>query len=86
MSYFYLILLNAYDFQARPLMFPKGSLGGVYMIPLGLHSESIFSRTTVPTVYLTHSEVSTNVAMDSIIYNICTAETKGVRAKDYSGQ
>ncbi|MEM1283340.1 MAG: hypothetical protein AAGG81_07285 [Chlamydiota bacterium] len=83
--YIYRFLLYCDDFQARSLMFPKGSLGGCYMIPLGLSLRFRRSNLSVRTISLTPNGVSTNFILDSIIDDLEDAAKRGIESIDCYG-
>ena len=64
--YVYRLLLYADDFNPRSRYYPRGSVGGVYMSPLGLHIRSRRSQTSIRTLSLTPTGVSTNFVLDYI--------------------
>ena len=83
--YIYRVLLYCDDFKPRSLMFPKGSVGGCYMVPIGLSIQSRRSSYSVRSIGLTPHGVSTNHILDSIIDDLVVAATKGVQTRDYKG-
>lgn len=83
--YVYRILLYCDDFQSRSMMFPKGSVGGCYMLPIGASPESRRSNSSVRIISLTAHGVSTNLVIDAIIEDLRIGGTKGVPATDAKG-
>lgn len=84
--YMYRILLYADDFNPRSSLFPKGSVGGVYLSPSGLNVRSRRSQTSIRTVSLTPHGVSTNVVLDSIIGDLVTGSISGFDSYDAYGE
>lgn len=80
--YRYQILLYADDFNPRSTLFPKGSVGGLYLSPSSLHIHTRRSQFTIRTVCLTPPGISTNVAFDHIIDDLVNGSISGIECKD----
>ena len=66
-NYVYRLILYVDDFNPRSTLFPKGSVGGVYMSPSGLHVWSRRSQYSIRTVSLTPAGVSTSSIIDFLV-------------------
>ena len=84
--YVYHVLLYADDFQARSLLFPKGGVGGVYMLPIGLSQRKRRTQLSVRTISLVPNGVSTNHVLDHVINDIVKGSTQGFDAVDLNGE
>ena len=83
--YMYRILLYADDFNARSALFPRGSVGGVYMTPAGFSVKSKRSQKTIRTLAVTPSGVSSNHILDFIIDDLVGGSLDGFPCTDPSG-
>lgn len=83
--YIYRLMLYADDFTARSALFPKGSVGGVYLNPTGLHLHSRRSQSAIRTVSLTPSGISTNLVFDMIIDDLVEGSLHGFTTIDAFG-
>ena len=83
--YMYRILLYADDFNARSPLFPRGSVGGVYMSPAGLPLRSHKSQSTVRILSLSPSNVSTNYVIDYLIEDLVNGCINGLDCIDAFG-
>ena len=83
--YIYRILLYCDDFESRSQMYPHGSLGGAYFIPIGMSLRQRRSNKCVRTVSVTPNGVSSNFVIDFIIDDLEKAATEGLVATDANG-
>lgn len=83
--YKYRILIYADDFTPRSSLFPKGSVGGLYMSPSGFSVRLRKSQCTIRVISLTPTGVSTNVVFEYIINDIVTGSTSGIESVDAYG-
>ena len=84
--YMYRMMLYADDFNARSTLFPKGSVGGLYMSPSSFHVRSRRSQTCIRTISLTPAGVSTNSVIDHIIEDLVTGTIEGFECIDAFGE
>lgn len=84
--YFYRLILYADDFNPRSSLFPKGSVGGMYMSPSSFSVRSRRSQTTIRTISVTPAGVSTNSVIDFIIEDLVTGCTDGFICVDAFGE
>ena len=84
--YIYRIILYADDFNPRSTLFPKGSVGGVYMSPTGLHVRSRRSQYSIRTISLTPAGVSTNAIIDLLIDDLVSGSVDGFECVDAFGE
>ena len=84
--YVYRIILYADDFTQRSTLFPKGSVGGLYMSPSSLHIKSRRSQTSIRTVSLTPPGVSTNEVLHFLIEDLVTGSLDGFICTDAFGE
>ena len=84
--YVYRMLLYCDDFNPRSLMFPKGSVGGFYMLPIGMSMKSRRSCTSLREISLTPNGVSTNFVFDFLIDDFLQGATQGFQAVDHNGR
>lgn len=84
--YMYRLLLYADDFTQRSSLFPKGSVGGLYMNPSSFHTRSRRSQSTIRTVSLTPPGVSTNSVMEFILEDLVQGSIEGIDCVDAFGQ
>ena len=68
--YVYRLLLYADDFNPRSQLFPRGSVGGVYMSPAGFNIRSRRMQASIRTISLTPPGVTTNFILDYIIEDL----------------
>ena len=83
--YMYRLLMYADDFNPRANLFPRGSVGGVYMSPAGLHIRSRRSQASIRTLSLTPPGVSTNFILDKIIDDLVEGSIIGFSCIDAFG-
>lgn len=83
--YMYRMILYADDFNPRSTLFPKGSVGGVYMSPSGLHVRSRRSQYRIRTISLTPTGMSTNSVIDYIIEDLVSGSIEGFQCVDAYG-
>lgn len=83
--YVYRLLLYADDFNPRSTLFPKGSVGGLYLSPSSLNLKSRRSQSSVRTVSLTPAGVSTNSVLEYIIEDLVTGSIDGFDCVDAFG-
>lgn len=83
--YKYRVLLYADDFNARSPLFPKGSVGGVYLMPIGLSVKSNRSQSSVRTVSLTPQFVSTNYILNILSEDLVDSCLNGFLCIDAFG-
>ncbi|MEM1282988.1 MAG: hypothetical protein AAGG81_05485, partial [Chlamydiota bacterium] len=83
--YMYRLLLYADDFNPRSALFPRGSVGGVYMSPAGFSIRTRRSQKTIRTISLTPSGVSTNHVLDYIIEDLVSGSLDGFDCFDPFG-
>ena len=84
--YVYRLLLYADDFNPRSTLFPKGSVGGLYMSPSSLNVKSRRSQSSVRTVSLTPAGVSTNSVLEFIIEDLVVGSIDGFDCIDAFGE
>ena len=84
--YMYRLILYADDFNPRSTLFPKGSVGGLYMNPCGFHVRSRRSQTTIRTLSLTPAGVSTNSVIEFLIEDLVHGCIEGFDCVDALGQ
>lgn len=84
--YMYRLLLYADDFNPRSQLFPRGSVGGIYMSPASMHIRSRKSQASVRTVSLTPPDVSTNYIMNFIIDDLVEGSVNGFTCVDALGE
>ena len=84
--YMYRALFYADDFNARSPLFPKGSVGGVYMNPSSMNIRSRRSQCSIRTISLTPPGVSTNSVIDLIIEDIVNGSISGFECIDAFGK
>lgn len=84
--YIYRVIMYADDFNGRSTLFPKGSVGGLYMTPCGLHQRSRRSQSSIRVLSLTPSGVSTNSVIDHLLDDIVSGSVEGVECVDAFGQ
>lgn len=82
----YRTLLYCDDFLPRSALFPKGSVGGCYMIPLSMSLRRRRGLGAIRTISLTPPGVSTNFVLDYLINEILKATVHGVPAIDANGK
>lgn len=82
----YRMLLYCDDFNPRSLLFPRGSVGGCYMIPIGLSLQRRRGLTSIRPIALTPPGVSTNYVLDDIIEDIVEGTVSGFDGEDASGR
>ena len=83
--YIYRVLLYADDFNPRSALFPRGSVGGFYMIPLNLPMHKRRGLSATRTISLTPPGVSTNEVFDYIINDLVDAAVNGISSTDPFG-
>ena len=83
--YIYRALLYNDDFNPRSALFPRGSVGGFYMIPLNLPLYRRRELSCTRTISLTPPKVSTNTVFDYIIDDLIDGSVNGLRAIDPFG-
>lgn len=79
------LLLYADDFNPRSQLFPRGSVGGVYMGLASSHIKTRRSQTTIRVISLTPPGVTTNFILDSIINDLVNGCLNGFDAVDAFG-
>lgn len=84
--YIYRLILYADDFNPRSTLFPKGSVGGLYMSPTSFHVRSRRSQTAIRTVSLTPAGVSTNSVIDFLVNDLVHGCIDGFDCIDAFGQ
>ncbi len=84
--YMYRLILYADDFNPRSTLFPKGSVGGLYMSPSSFHTRSRRSQSTIRTISLTPAGVSTNSVIDFLIDDLVRGSIDGIDCVDAFGQ
>lgn len=84
--YVYRVILYADDFNPRSSLFPKGSVGGVYMNPSSFHVRSRRSQLTIRTISVTPAGVSTNSVISFIIDDMVKGCTDGFVCFDAFGE
>ena len=84
--YMYRLILYADDFNPRSTLFPKGSVGGLYMSPSSFHVRSRRSQSTIKTISVTPPGVSTNAAIDLIIDDLVRGSIDGIDCIDAFGK
>ena len=82
----YQMLLYADDFTPRSYLFPRGSVGGVYMSPSSLHIRSRRGQSSIRTVSLTPPGVSTNYVFEFLIEDLFHVSTHGLDCIDAFGE
>ena len=83
--YVYRVLLYCDDFLPRSGLFPKGSVGGFYMIPLSMGLRRRRGLGAIRKISLTPSGVSTNLVFDYLIDDILKETVQGIPAIDADG-
>lgn len=81
----YRALLYCDDFQPFSSLLPKGSVGGCYLLPLGIPPNWRTTRTAVHLLGLTPPGISTNQVLLSIIDDIVKMTTEGADGWDPDG-
>ena len=81
----YRSLLYADDFNPRSALFPRGSIGGFYMLPLNLPLYKRKGLASIRTISLTPAKLSTNMIFDYIIDDLIHAAVNGIEGKDPFG-
>lgn len=84
--YMYRLLLYADDFNPRSALFPRGSVGGVYMSPAGFSVRTRRSQKTIRTISVTPNGISTNFVLDFIIDDLVSASLDGIQCVDPFGE
>ena len=84
--FIYHVLLYCDDFTARSPLFPKGSVGGCYLVPVGLSLRRRRRTISVRLVSLTPNGVSTNMVLDAIVDDLNDSAVSGVDAVDPTGE
>lgn len=83
--YMYRVLLYADDFNPRSQLFPRGSVGGVYMFPSSLPMRSRRSQSSIRTISLTPPGVSTNFVLNSLVADLVEGSLNGFSSVDAFG-
>ncbi len=83
--YMYRLILYADDFTARSNLFPKGSVGGLYLSPSSFHIRSRRSQSSIRTVSLTPAGVSTNSVLNFLIEDLVRGTLEGFDCVDAFG-
>lgn len=84
--YMYRVILYADDFNPRSTLFPKGSVGGLYMMPTGFNVRSRRSQAVIRTVSVTPAGVSTNSVLDFLIEDLVNGCIEGIDCVDAFGE
>lgn len=84
--YTYRVLLYCDDFKPRSALFPKGSVGGCYFVPLSTGIRRRRAGSSVRTISLTPTGVSTNHVLNHIIPDIVKGATEGFKTVDAGGK
>lgn len=84
--YIYRMLLYADDFNARSPLFPKGSVGGIYMSPSSVSVKSRCNQSCIRTVSLTPAGVSTNNVLDYLLDDLVEGSISGFDCVDALGE
>lgn len=87
--YVYIIFLNADYFEHRYLFFPRGSVGGFYMIHIGMIMQLRWVFLSIRTISLTPPVFSKNHIIDltiedpfnGCVNSICTFDVQGKKGK-----
>jgi len=82
----YRFLLYSDDFDPHKSAYSQGSVGGVYIMPLGLPSEDKFSTTSVRCISLAPLGLSSNVVISAIMPDILRGATEGFPVKLHNGE
>ena len=80
--YVYHMLLYSDDFVPRSLLFPTGSVGGFYMLPINMSRSRRRKSSSVRTISLTPTGISSRFVFDYIIPDIVNGMTKGISSID----
>jgi len=82
----YRFLLYSDDFNPHKSAYSQGSVGGVYIMPLGLPSEDKFSTSAVRCISLAPLGLSSNVVISAIMPDILKGATQGFPVKLPNGE
>ena len=84
--YMYCMILYADDFNSRSALFPKGSVGGIYMTPSSFHVCTRLSQSCIRKLSLTPAGISTNAVIDHLIDALVSGSLEGVDCVDAFGE
>lgn len=82
--YKYRILLYEEDFKPHSQLFPRGSLGGIYISPASLHLDWRRSQASVRTLSLSPSGLWTNYILHYIIDDLVQGYLEGFQVSIHS--
>lgn len=83
--YVYRVLLYTDDFNSRGGLVQSTSVGGFYLMPIGLNLRSRVSCLSVHVITLTPPGLKTNFVMDDVIDDLTMCATQGIQAVDVDG-
>lgn len=84
--YLYRFLLYSDDFGPRSTLFPRGSVGGVYLKPIDVPVRMLRSPRSVSPVSLAPTGVNSNVLINETLKDIVEGSLKGVPSIDANGE